>query len=493
MPHLLVNDRAHDLSDIDPHRSLLQVLREDLRLTGTKEGCGTGDCGACTVVCIARARDDAPIVGTLNSCITPVGAVIDQQVLTCEGLADGDSLHPVQQAMVDEHGSQCGFCTPGFVMSLVGHQLQIRQGADLGAQSHDAVVRSISGNLCRCTGYRPIIAAAHAANTRVAQGYPADAAQAIPAMSAPIPSPTEPPQPLDPTALQTRYARPRTIDELNRAINALADDANWAFIAGSTDLWLAVTQHYQRFAHLIDISQVTELRGIRKSNRSISIGAATTHAELLNFCLNEDIPALIELLHRFGSPQVRTRGTIGGNIANGSPIADWPPILLALDATLQLGHAAGTTRRVAVADFYRGYKDIDLAPQEYVLSIDFDAPADWHQLFSHKISKREDDDISSVLGAFVLVVDDGVLTRCRIAFGGVAATPLRLPAIEAMLTGLDLTPSDQPRHQTRIDEALTQLAQSVEPLSDVRASADYRRAMCVNLLRNALEQAANPL
>ena len=493
MSELLVNNRRYDLLGIDPQRSLLQVLREDLHLTGTKEGCGTGDCGACTVVSIDY-QHQPPIIRTLNSCITPLGAVIGLRILTCEGLACEDKLHPVQQAMVDHHGSQCGFCTPGFVMSLVGRQLQVRSGDVLGTQSKAEVIRSISGNLCRCTGYRPIITAAESANATVAQYYPLDASDTLP-------KPAEQSVPathivrIDPEGLHSRYVRPENLAQLDRAINNVAENAEWAFVAGSTDLWLGVTQNYRRFDQLIDLGGVSELRGIHENTQRITIGAATTHAELLDYCERRDITALIELLHRFGSPQVRARGTIGGNIANASPIADWPPILLALDAQLTIAVGAGATRQIRAAEFYRGYKDIDLAPTDYLHSIEFDAPTDWQQLVSHKISKREDDDISSVLGAFLLVIEDGTLTRCRIAYGGIAATPIRLPEVEALLIGTDLSPQgfNKADNQTRIEQALESLASAVKPLSDVRASADYRRAMCVNLLRNALrDKAAQP-
>jgi len=485
MTELRVNATTSDLQAIDPKRSLLGVLREELHLTGTKEGCGTGDCGACTVVAIDHSATP-PTAHTLNSCITPLGAVLGRHIITCEGLADGEILHPVQQAMVDEHGSQCGFCTPGFVMSLVGAQLQTPPGDSLEARSQSAVIQSISGNLCRCTGYRPIIAAAHAANTAVANSYPTDAGQAIPALRA---NGDGEPMLLEQqtnSATSIRgYAKPTQLTDLNDALGTVRPNAQWAFVAGSTDLWLAVTQHYKEFDELIDLSEVAELQGITQSNGSVRIGAAVTHAELLDYFEAAGANAIVDLLRRFGSPQVRSRGTIGGNIANASPIADWPPILLALNASLTIGNADGSQRRLDLADFYLGYKKTELAHLEYLICVEFDVPPDWTALHAHKISKRWDDDISSVFGAFYLRVENARLAECRIAYGGIAATPVRLVEIEALLIGARLAPGT-----AEIEAALSQLAQHIQPLTDVRASAAYRREMSVNILRNALRQLA---
>ena len=489
MTQLQVNATRVDVAGIDPKRSLLGVLREDLHLTGTKEGCCSGDCGACTLVTIDR-RTEPWVVRTLNSCITPLGAVLDCQVLTCEGLANGDALHPVQQAMVDEHGSQCGFCTPGFVMSLVGQQLQTPQREQLAALSRERVVQSISGNLCRCTGYRPIIAAAQSANAMVAKNHPRDASQSIPALNVAQVSGTT--NTAGVTVLSASYARPKNLAALNQTLASLSANARWAFVAGSTDLWLAVTQRYEAFDQLIDISQVSELQGIEQRDGRLRIGAAVTHAELLDYFAENSAGAIIEMLHRFGSPQIRARGTIGGNIANASPIADWPPILLVLNAQLSISNSNGKLRSIALADFYLGYKQTALRNGEYLSAIELDLPSNWQHLLAHKISKRWDDDISSVFGAFYLVTEKERLVDCRIAYGGIAATPVRLANIEQLLTNLRLAPDSftNPVELEAIEQALAALAASVQPLSDVRASAEYRRAMCVNILRNALRAAA---
>jgi len=478
-----INDRPVRLSESQMRRSLLSVLREDLSLTGTKEGCASGDCGACTVV----ACKPGGAVHTVNSCITPAGAYAGGGILTVDGVStaaqiSAGQLHPIQRAMIEEHGAQCGFCTPGFVMSMVGAQLAAHGDDDL---SHAEACTQIGGNLCRCTGYRPILAALrkawgaedrNSANQRFAwlqQEAGRDdggAEQATPHN-----------QPFV-------YAMPRDLQTLREFMStAKAAEPDYTIVAGGTDLWLRSSQLYHDFESILDLSEVAELRRIERDGRTLRIGAAVTHAELEVYFKDElNLPAVVDTLHRFGSKQIRARGTIGGNIANASPIADLPPILLCLDASLEILGRDNQTRAVALHDFYQGYKQTRLRPGEVLTHISFAVPDAVETLQAMKISKREEDDISSVFGAFYLTTDDaGCLADVRIAYGGVAATPVRLSALEQALSGLPLRDVDA---QT-LAQASQQAAAHVVPISDVRASAAYREHMVVSLLHKALQRA----
>jgi len=286
------------------------------------------------------------------------------------------------------------------------------------------------------------------------------------------------------------YYQPNDLTELTRLLGELQKDQALAatdlLLAGATDAWLNVTQHYADLTQAIDINQVSELRGINPaaSDDQLSIGAATTHTELLHyFETSTPCPAIVSILRRFGSPQVRNRGTIGGNIANASPIADWPPLLLALGASLSLTDTDGNTRRLALDEFYLDYKQTLLAPNEILLSIDLPANINWHALIAHKISKRIEDDISSTMGAVYLTQEHGKVATCRIAFGGVAATPVRLTNIEELLLNRPLDESAIARACDAVNDTLT-------PISDVRASADYRTRASAAVLKKALVELA---
>lgn len=492
MMRLWINGRERPVLDFDPNVSLLEHIRAQPGLTGTKEGCASGDCGACTVI-VQDLADPAGDGGpgpffSLNSCITPLGAMADHQVLTVEGAAglgrspaettrnvDAASLHPVQAAMVAHHGSQCGFCTPGFVMSLIAHQLAAGEG--LSAATRDDFVCAISGNLCRCTGYRSILSAAAAAAQATAGGYrhPREAVPALNAMPAHGPS-------TETVGKAVPFHRPKDERALRQTL-AKATGATPTFIAGATDLWLEVTQRCRELGPLIDLGRVAELRGATRGDGHIRLGGAATQATLEAFFGAggaSPCPAIAALLARFGSPQIRHRATLGGNIANASPVADWPPVLLALDAELELADAAGQLRRMPLREFHTGYKETQLRPGEYIRAVTFADDLDALQVF--KITKRWDDDIASVLGAFRIDVEDGVCTRARVAFGGVAATPLAVPAVEAELEG-------QPVGDTAVDAAVARLRDALTPISDVRASRDYRLDMAEATLRKAIHRA----
>ncbi|MGA0838957.1 MAG: xanthine dehydrogenase small subunit [Pseudomonadales bacterium] len=495
MLELYVNHQHLQIRDESPSTTLLDYLRNHLQLKGTKEGCASGDCGACTVVVGRRRCDPDPETtqanaedsrstleySTANSCITPLAALHGTQVLTIDSVGTPDSLHPVQSAMVDHHASQCGFCTPGFVMSLVGAELE-----NTGLQttqvrtSHD-IAPLIAGNLCRCTGYRSILAAARTARTLPAGDIPAlaDAELRLRAIDQ-KPSSSE---------RLTGYHSPTTEADLRELLQAASHEPR--LVAGGTDLWLEVTQRYQALAPIIDLSQVIELAVVTIGPDVIHIGASVTHARLLTL-FGPAGPLACEpvasMLERFASPQIRNRGTIGGNLANGSPIADWPPVLLVLDAEVELVQADGTQRWLPLTEFWRGYRSTALTPGGYLRGIRFPAPA-WPTLEVFKISKRFEDDISTVLGAFRLEVVDEHISTARVAYGGVAATPIRLQPVEQLLIGH--TPEQcllSAGLRKEISELLSDL---VTPISDVRGSAGYRSAMVEALLRRALHATAS--
>jgi len=489
MSTILLNDTAFDATQAPAHQSLLDFVRSTAGLTGTKEGCASGDCGACTL--ILRDTDGSNPI-SLNSCITPVGAAIGKQVITVEGVGTLQQMHPVQQALVDHHGSQCGFCTPGFVMSLVAAQLRQDTVAtdytaadtskkDSPRTERDAAITSISGNLCRCTGYRPIVDAALAANNT-----PVDEPSGL--------SPTvSPAATSDQSVAQNRsYIRPTTLadalgqlksQDAQRTLGAQQNPANW-LLAGATDAFLEVSQHYLDPRAIIDLSDVFELKSISRANDGgLNLGAALSHAEALEFFSQADsrCDAIVSVLKRFGSPQIRNRGTLGGNIANASPIADWPPLLMALNASVVVVNLSGEERLIALDEFYLGYKSTQLAPLELIKSVQIPAAAELSALRAHKISKRFEDDISSALGAFYLQTENGEVCECRIAFGGVGPTPLRCTNTEKALLG-------QVLNNKLIDSTVATLATEITPISDVRASENYRREVSKALLRETLNE-----
>ncbi|MCC0078536.1 MAG: xanthine dehydrogenase small subunit [Rhodobacter sp.] len=437
----LLNGTPVTLTDPPPTRTLLDWLREDRGHKGTKEGCNEGDCGACTVMVSDQRGRRA-----LNACILFLPQLDGKAVHTVEGLRDPDGgLHPVQQAMVDHHGSQCGFCTPGFVMSMATGQIN-------GVTDHDT---HLAGNLCRCTGYAPITRAAEAAARVPAPQWLLD--QTAPDFIA--------------TALAQGAdggANPRTADDLAAWYLANPDGR---LIAGATDVGLWVTKQLRDLGPVAFIAGVEDLRGVDVTDDAIRIGATTTFADLLP-AIAPHHPGFAVMLRRFASAQVRAAATVGGNIANGSPIGDSPPALIALDATLHL-RKGDSRRAIPLADFFLDYGKQDRAPGEFVEAVTIPRQPD--RLKCYKLSKRFDQDISAVLGCFNITVADGAVTRARIAFGGMAGIPKRALHVEAALTG-------QPWTQATVDAALSAFAQDFTPLSDMRASADYRLQAARNLL-----------
>ncbi|MEQ1659548.1 MAG: xanthine dehydrogenase small subunit [Hylemonella sp.] len=454
--------RGHlvSLENVAPSRTLLEVLREDLQCTSVKEGCGEGDCGACTVV-LAEPQGQGLAYKAINSCIRLAHSVHGMAVWTAQDLpaADG-ALHPCQQAMVDCHGSQCGFCTPGFVMSLFGmYQNRVLAGETI---SREDAQTDLSGNLCRCTGYRPIFDAAQQMGElpRVQVDETALLAQL---------RQIAPASPAD-------YSAPTRLADL---LQLRAEQPQAQLVAGCTDVGLWVTKLHRQFAQVLDVTRVEELRQLRGTSRLLSIGAAVTLHDAY-IALVADRPQLQRFAERFAGLPVRSSGTLGGNVANGSPIGDSMPLLLALGATLVLASVRGE-RRVPLDDFYTGYRKNLLAPDEVLVFIEVPRPVAGkpsvgvEHLRIYKISKRQDDDISAVCLALNLTVREGRITSARIGAGGVAATPVRARKTEAALTG-------QPWARASFETAASVLQAEFTPISDMRASAAYRRSVLGRLL-----------
>ncbi|QUJ76841.1 xanthine dehydrogenase small subunit [Sulfitobacter albidus] len=437
----LLNGEEVRLSDASPITTLLDWLRENRHLTGTKEGCNEGDCGACTVM-VTDARGSHP----LNACILFLPQLDGAQVTTVEGISAPDgTLHPVQETMISHHGSQCGFCTPGFVVSMAAAHL-----AD--ETDHDT---ALAGNLCRCTGYAPIIRAARAAEGAPVPAHLRDLRAHLPGRG---PAPTA-------------YAQPENSGALAKAY---AETPEATLIAGATDVGLWVTKQFRDLGPVIFLNQCADLRGIVEADTHWRIGAMATVAEVER-TLAPHFPSLGKMLRRYGSAQVRAAATLGGNIANGSPIGDGSPAMIALGATLHLRH--GDTRRtIPLEEFFITYGKQDRAPGEFVEAIE--VPKQPDTLHCYKLSKRFDQDISAVCGCLNLPVEAGTYGDVRLAFGGMAGTPARATNAETALRG-------QPVTEATVRAAMAALAQDFTPLSDMRASAAYRLQTAQNMLLRA--------
>ncbi len=464
----LLGDVPTEISGVDPTTTVLEWLRGAGGRCGTKEGCAEGDCGACTVVLAEPDAAGGLATRSVNSCIQFVGALDGAQLLTVEDLKRDGRLHPVQQAMLDAHGSQCGFCTPGFVMSL----FQLYRTYD-GPQppSRETLDRALGGNLCRCTGYRPILDAAVAmfASPRP-DAFDRDAAATAKALAA-LKRQTG-------LAYEDRFFAPRSLAELAAVLKAHPDAR---ILSGGTDLGLEVTKAHLYPDKLVHLAHVAELRRIATTATHLELGAAVTWSEAAP-ALVAAYPALEELFARFAGPPVRNAGTVGGNVANASPIGDSPPVFLALDAEFDLFGPAGT-RTLKSAAFFLDYRKTALAPGEIVAKIRIPLPAPGLKLAAYKVSKRFDDDISAVCGVFALRLDGGKVASARVAFGGMAAIPKRAAACEAALVGKVWT-------LAAAEAAGAALAADFAPIGDMRASAAYRAKVAANLLTRFWHESA---
>lgn len=505
----LLNGTPHEVRDVDPHTSVLAYLREHLFLTGTKEGCNEGDCGACTVA-IAEIEGDRLRVAPINACIRLLPTIDGKALFTVESLAmfsPAGELHPVQQAMVDNHASQCGFCTPGFVMSLFAlFKTEV-------APSRERVCEAISGNLCRCTGYRPIIDAALQATTaakpRIIEGCGADSLsfesskkRAVPPnrlgrgvdsatgewVRAPASCASDAnvvdaetqiatrlkslqrSDTLDYRARDARFVAPRTIDALSELVAA---NPNAWILSGGTDVGLWINKALQRNATIIYSGEVAALKTINERDGQLVIGSGVSLEDAFR-AMNRWYPELAHLWTRFASWPIRTSGTLGGNVANGSPIGDSMPALIAIGASVVL--RKGTTQRtIPLEALYLDYKKQSRESGEWVEAIVVPKRVPGLQLASYKNSKRNEQDISAVCAAIAIVVERGVVSHARIAYGGVAGIPKRALIAEAALMGKAFS-------ETSVRNAMEAMANDFTPMSDMRASAEYRMQVAQNHL-----------
>ena len=477
-----------EVAGVHPTRTVLDWLREDAGRTGTKEGCNEGDCGACTVVVgqLAASNDKRAVGGlkltTTNACIQFLPTLHGKALFTVEdlkaqcGTAEPDGkhqkhpvrqLHPVQQAMVDCHGSQCGFCTPGFVMSLWSAYEHGK--AHGGVPTRQQLADEISGNLCRCTGYRPILDAGQRMfdlpevrlNTRpvvdALRRLERDStfSYAAPAQGSPR---------------ADTFHSPKSLLEL---VALRIEHPKATILAGSTDVGLWVNKQFRHLGDIIYVGDVGELKTIEERGGELYIGASAS-LEAAWSELTRRVPALTDVWLRFASPPIRNAGTMGGNVANGSPIGDSPPVLISLDAQIELQRGSNV-RRMPLADFYVDYMKNQLAEGEFVQGVAVPLAAMKRQVRAYKISKRFDSDISAVCGAFAIRLDGETVKEVRLAFGGMAAIVKRAAKAESALLG-------QPWNEQAVEKAKAALASDFRPLSDMRASAEYRLQVAQNLL-----------
>ncbi|GAP96377.1 xanthine dehydrogenase iron-sulfur subunit [Leptolyngbya sp. NIES-2104] len=446
-----LNGDRISLKNVSPSMTLLQYLQQSRR-TGTKEGCGDGDCGACTVAIVSRDPAGNPTYQAVNSCLIPLGAIAGREIVTVEGIANG-KLHPVQAAMVETGGSQCGYCTPGFIMSMF---------ADYYTGKVDDY--TVEGNLCRCTGYVPIRRAAQL----VTGAEPSDHfSERLKQAELDLTSVTYSNQ-------EQQFHRP---SQLSEALELLQQHPEAILVAGATDLGLEMSHHRQTFPILISLEGVAELRQIEHTSDRVTIGAAVP-LHTIETNLHGVFPNLDEMLHWFAAKQVRNRATIGGNIGTASPIGDLPPVLLSLDAEVTIANP-NETRTIPLIDFFKGYRQTDLNPGEIIISVTISKTitegAVKRLSQSYKIGKRGTDDISIVAAAFVIDLDaNHNIVHARLGYGGVAATPVRAIAVENALIG-------QPWTIETIQQVKPLLREAFTPLTDLRGSADYRKRLVANL------------
>ncbi len=515
--NLLLNNQWLDLANADGRQPLLSWLREDQGLCATKEGCGSGDCGACTVV-VGRWQGERMHYQSVNACIALLGSVHGCHLMTLEGLSIGyqAGMHPVQQALVEHHASQCGFCTPGIVMAMLAWWLNTPPVSlstlDQQQTHRQHFAEALSGNLCRCTGYQPIFKAADALAASCVGGNLDAVVMAGLNQRDIMNALTSAPTTVNSAQAQTakHYWQPHNEAQLALAMDAMfLDQTEQAdqpcepeqqqtitkIVAGSTDLGLEITQQQQIPTALINVTQLPACNNIIHTDGVLTMGAAVTFSQLEAFFTaspptsQRSMPAAwLTLLPLIGSRQVRNLGTLGGNIANASPIADTPPLLLALNATLQLQQGQ-QRRRVPIAEFYQGYKQTQLQTGELIRAIEVPfslsntQASTQENIYIEKISKRKEDDIASVCIAMLIETHHQQVRQCRIGLGGVAATPVYAQTLADYVLRHGY-------HSLTEQQVLALLANDIQPLSDARASANYRLHACAKTLHYWLMQEA---
>jgi len=464
----LLDGELCELENVDPTETVLNYLRYRAARTGTKEGCAEGDCGACTVV-LGELDGDNIRYRAVNACILFMPVLDGKELITVESLRTADgSLHAVQQAMVDTHGSQCGFCTPGIVMSLFSLK---KQG---GSADRNTIEDALAGNLCRCTGYGPIINAAEQMQKETSHENQGEMNVRFEALRA-----LRRNQTLELTGKSAltgtvkKYYAPVSIDDL---ADVVEQHPEATILAGGTDVGLWVTKQHRELETVIYVGGVAELQKIEDQGDIIVIGAGVSYTDAMNK-LGSLYPDMGELIRRIGSVQIRNSGTIGGNIANGSPIGDSPPALIAAGASLVL-QGGDQERTIPLEDYFIDYGKQDLKPGEFVSRVIVPKPTANQHFSAYKLSKRFDQDISAVCGCFRLTIEGGMVTDARICYGGMAATPKRATHAEAAIVGKSW-------NEETVQAGMKAIEQDYTPLSDMRASADYRLASAKNLLMKA--------
>lgn len=458
MNSIIINEVPYPLDQIPPHTTLLRFLRDHIFLTGTKEGCAEGDCGACSAVVLEKTDTESRLKA-INACLVPIHSLSGQKIWTVEGLSTKNELHPVQSAMVKHLGSQCGYCTPGIVMSLM--EAYYRRDIKAPWQLDD----QLCGNLCRCTGYRPIRTAAESLiNTDPSDSFTAQHAPSV-----------------DPVAHSVNGQQFIAPTSWSGLWTGLSNNPDATLVCGATDLGLDITKKHAEYQCIIALDRIPEMKAISVDNKQVRIGAAATISDIESR-IHDTLPALSRMYRYFGSRQIKNRASMGGNLCTASPIGDSAPVLLAYDATIELRSSTGT-RTVPIRNFFKGYRQIDIQAGEVLSAVVIPRPAaDW-QVRAFKVSKRREMDISAVSAGMAVQVNEGTIQNIRLAYGGMAATPKRALRTEEALIG-------QSWSRETLKAVAPLLKEDFTPMSDHRGSAWYRSQLAQNLLIGFYEELA---